>query len=429
MPTQIEDDKSEASSSQRDFQLNGEENKEQQPDKELKAPVSPAKHRRNIILGIVAFAVLLLGGVAWWLYSDTYESTDDAQVDGHLNPIATRVDGTIRAIYVEDNQTVHVGQPILDLDTKDSEVSLAQAQADYDQALAQRNADSPNLPIQQLSNRTDVATADSEVVNAQAALAGAQHDYDSNVAKLRQAEATNEKAQSDLLRYKQLVDKKELAQSDYDQYLASAKSDAANVDASAAALASQGKLIDQRAAQLNEQQSKRTQSLQNAPRQAAIKKADNRMREASLESYGAKLDQAKLNLSYCHVVAPVDGIVLQRSAEVGGRITSGQQLLMIAQTDHPWVVANFKETQLHKMHPGQRVDIKVDALSRSFAGEIEAMAAATGDRASTLPAENATGNYVKVIQRLPVRIRFKDNQAGLDELRAGMSVEPKVHIE
>ena len=153
------------------------------------------------------------------------------------------------------------------------------------------------------------------------------------------------------------------------------------------------------------------------------------MREASLESYGAKLDQAKLNLSYCHVVAPVDGIVLQRSAEVGGRITSGQQLLMIAQTDHPWVVANFKETQLHKMHPGQRVDIKVDALSRSFAGEIEAMAAATGDRASTLPAENATGNYVKVIQRLPVRIRFKDNQAGLDELRAGMSVEPKVHIE
>jgi membrane fusion protein, multidrug efflux system len=136
-----------------------------------------------------------------------------------------------------------------------------------------------------------------------------------------------------------------------------------------------------------------------------------------------------LNLSYCHVVAPVEGIVLQRSAEVGGRITGGQQLLMIAQIDHLWVVANFKETQLGKMHPGQRVDIKVDTLSKSFAGEVEAMAAATGDRASTLPSENATGNYVKVIERLPVRIRFKDNQAGLDELRAGMSVEPKVHIE
>ncbi|NYF88746.1 HlyD family secretion protein [Tunturiibacter empetritectus] len=429
MPTQIEDDKSQASISLGDFEQNGEESKEQKATKEQKAPFDPGKHRRNIILGVVVVAILLIGSIVWWLYSGTYESTDDAQVDGHLNPIAARVDGTIRAVYIEDNQTVHAGQPLLDLDTKDAEVSVAQAQADYDQALEQRSAETPNLPIQQVSNETDVANADSEVVNAEAALAGAQHDYDSDVAKLHQAEATNEKAQSDLHRYKQLVEKRELAQSDYDQYLASAKSDAANVDASAAAAASQGKLIDQRRAQLKEQEAKRTQTLRNAPRQVAIKNADNRMREASLESYGAKLEQAKLNLTYCHVVAPVDGIVLQRSAEVGGRITGGQQLLMIAQIDHPWIVANFKETQLHKMHPGQRVDIKVDALSKSFIGEVEAMAATTGDRASTLPAENATGNYVKVIQRLPVRIRFKDGQDGLDELRAGMSVEPKVHIE
>ena len=392
-------------------------------------PVDPAKHRRNIILGVVVVAVVLVVGVAWWIYSDTYESTDDAQVNNYLNPVAARVDGTILAVYVQDNQTVHAGQPLVDLDTRDAEVSVAQAQADYDQALAQLKAESPNVPIQQTSNQSDVATSVSEVINADAALQGAQHDYDSDVAKLRQAEATNEKAQSDLVRYRQLVDKKELAQSDYDQYLATAKSDAANVAASTAAMASQGKLIEQRRAQLDEQKAKQAATLNNAPRQVAIKHANDSMKEANLKAYAAKLEQAKLNLAYCHVVAPVDGIVLQRSGEVGGRITGGQQLLMIAQIQRPWVIANFKETQLRKMHPGQRVDVKVDALGKSFTGEVEAMAAATGDRASTLPSENATGNYVKVIQRMPIRISFKDGQAGIDELRAGMSVEPKVHIE
>ncbi len=431
MPELIENEKNQnqASSSQDAPQQNGEATKEQDANKEQRTPSDPAKRRRNIILGAGVFALVLVIGAVWWVYSGTYESTDDAQVDGHLNPIAARVDGTVRAVYVEDNQVVHAGQPLVDLDPRDSEVSLAQAQADFDQALAQLNAESPNVPIQQANNQSDLENGDSEVINADAALKGAQHDYDSDVAKLHQAEATNEKAQSDLARYKQLVDKKELAQSEYDQYLATAKSDAANVDASTAMVASQEKVIVQRSAQLNEQKSKRTETLNNAPRQVAIKHANDSMKQANLKAYEAKLEQAKLNLAYCHVVAPVDGIVLQRSAELGGRITGGQQLLMIAQIDHPWVIANFKETQLRKMHPGQRVDIKIDALGKSFTGEVQAMAAATGDRASTLPSENATGNYVKVIQRMPVRIQFKDGQDGLDQLRAGMSVEPKVHLD
>jgi membrane fusion protein (multidrug efflux system) len=259
-------------------------------------------------------------------------------------------------------------------------------------------------------------------------LQAAQHDYDSDVAKLRQTEATNQKSQSDLVRYKQLLDEQELARSDYDQYLSSAKSSAASMDASAAAVASQAKLIEQHRAQLLEQQAKTKEALENAPRQILIKTADASMRKASLESYAAKLEQAKLNLTYCHVVAPVDGIVLQRSAEVGATVTSGQQLLMISQVEDPWVVANFKETQTRRMHPGQRVDVQVDALDKSFQGWVEAMPAATGDRASVLPSENATGNYVKVIQRLPVRIRFTSGQAQLDKLRPGMSVEPKVHL-
>jgi membrane fusion protein, multidrug efflux system len=392
-------------------------------------PPDPARRRRSLLIGAAVVVLLIVGCAVWWVYSSTYETTDDAEVDGHLNPIAARVGGTISAVYVEDNQRVQAGQPLVDLDPKDSQVSLSEAQADYDQAVAQMKAEDPNIPIQQASNRSDVSSAQLEIVNQEAALQAAQHDYDSDVAKLRQAEATNAKSQSDLARYKQLLAEKELAQSDYDQYLSSAESNAASVDASAAAVASQGKLIEQRRAQLLEQQAKTRQTLENAPRQILIKSADVSMRKASLESYAAKLEQAKLNLAYCHVVAPVDGIILQRSGEVGATVTSGQQLMMISQIEDPWVVANFKETQIRKMHPGQRVDIKVDALNKTFDGWVEAMAAATGDRASTLPAENATGNYVKVIQRMPVRIRFKSGQEQLDKLRPGMSVEPKVHLD
>jgi membrane fusion protein (multidrug efflux system) len=392
-------------------------------------PPDPAKHRRNIAIGIVVVLVLVCGGVLWWLHARNYESTDDAQVNGHLNPIAARVGGTITAVYVDDNQTVHAGQPLVDLDTRDAEVSLAQAQADYDQALAQLNAEAPNVPITKTSNRSDVSSADSEVINARAAMEAAQHDYDSDVAKLQQAEATSLKSQNDLVRYKQLVDKNELARSDYDQYLSTAKSNAASVDAAAATAASQAKLIDQRRAQLEEQEAKRHETLDNGPRQVAIKNANTSSKQASLKSSAAKLEQAKLNLAYCHVVAPVDGIILQRSAEIGGRVSDGQQLLMIAQVESPWVIANFKETQIRKMHPGQSVEISVDALSKSFTGTIEDMPAATGDRASVLPSQNATGNYVKVIQRLPVRVIFNSGQAGLEKLRPGMSVEPKVHLD
>ncbi|WP_158792114.1 HlyD family secretion protein [Granulicella sp. L60] len=392
------------------------------------SPPDPKKRARGILIAVVVVLFLLAGCLVWWLHSRNYENTDDAQVDGHLNPIAARVGGTVTAVYAEDNQRVHAGQPLVDLDTKDAEIDLAQAQADYDQALAQLHAESPNVSITEVSNRSDLSTNDAEVLNARAALQAAEHDYDSDIAKLRQAEATNTKSLKDVERYKQLVDKQELAESDYDQYLSTAKSNSANVDATAAAVASQKKLIEQRQAQLLEQQAKQRQTLENNPKQVAIRKANTESRLASLKSYAAKLEQAKLNLSYCHVVAPVDGVVLQRSAELGNRVSAGGQLLMIAQVGDPWVVANFKETQVRRMHPGQSVDITVDALARTFHGYIEDMPAATGDRASVLPSENATGNYVKVIQRLPVRIHFQSGQADLDQLRAGMSVEPKVHL-
>lgn len=395
---------------------------------ERKAPIDPAKRRRGIILTSFIGVLLVAVCIMWWLYSRNYESTDDAQADAHLNPIAARVEGTVRTVYVEDNQSIQAGQTVVDLDTSDFEVKLAQAQADYDQAVAQLRAESPNVPITQTSNSNDINSQQEEVRNADASLAAAMSDYESSVAKLSQAEANNDKSQADLVRYKELLDKQEIASSDYDQYLANAKSQLANVNSATAAAASAQKVIDQRRAQLAQQRSKFTQTSVNAPRQLVIREANMASRKASVNSYKAQLDQARLNVAYCHVVAPVSGIVMQRSAEIGARIGAGTQLLVVAQVDAPWVTANFKETQLRKMHPGQHASVKIDALGESFKGTVEAMPASTGDRASVLPAENATGNYVKVIQRLPVRIRLEKGQQDLNRVRPGMSAEPKVSL-
>jgi len=424
MPTQTEEMPTE--------QMPKEDIKDQRQDQDrthdTNPPADPVKRRRKMF-GIALIALVsIVGCIGWFLYSGTYESTDDAEVDAHLNPIAARVQGTVATVYVEDNQVVQAGQPLVDLDPNDVTVALAQAQANYDQAVAQLKAQNPNVPITQATNASDLASQQAEVQNAEAALSAAKSDYEGAIAKLRQAEATNQKSQSDLVRYKELLDKQEIANSDYDQYLSTARSQEAAVTAAGASADSYGKVIQQREAQLIQQRAKYQQTAANAPRQVEIKNADVASNAAAVESSKAQLDQAKLNLAYCHVVAPVTGIVMQRSAEVGQRIAAGTQLLMVAQVDSPWITANFKETQLRKMHPGQRVTVKVDALDRSFNGTVQSIAASTGDRASVLPSENATGNYVKVVQRLPVRIRLFPNQDGLEKVRPGMSVEPTVHF-
>ncbi len=403
---------------------------EKDPDKkkEEQKPVDPATKRRRIIIGIAVGVVVLVAGIAWWLYSRTYESTDDAQINGHLNAIASRVAGTVKAVYVENDQPVKAGQTLVDLDPSDYEVLVAQARAGYEQAVAQSAAEDPNVPITVTSNRATVDTDVQQVINAEAAIASAQRDYDSNVAKLRQAEANNRKAQSDLVRYKKLVDQGEISLSDYDQYVASAGADEAAVEASRYAAASSQQIVEEKKTSLHQQQTKHSEDNANLPRQVTIHKATVESRKANVDSAKAQLDTALLNLSYCHIVAPVDGIASQRSAEIGGRVSQGQQLIVVVQIDNVWTTANFKETQLRKMHVGQRVSIDVDSLDESFSGEVEYMPAATGDRSSLFPPENATGNYVKIVQRLPVRIRFNPKQRDLDKLRPGMSVEPKVHL-
>jgi membrane fusion protein (multidrug efflux system) len=390
---------------------------------------APAQRKRRFLLVGVVVAIALVTGVLYYLHSQKYEDTDDAEVDAHLAPIAARVDGTVRAVYVEDNTHVKAGQPLVDLDPTDSEVALQQAQAKYDQAVAQQQAQTPNVPLTQISNSTNISTQNDEVVDAKAALAAAEHDYDSASATLRQAQANSAKSQADFARYKALYNQREVSRSDYDNYAAIAAAQAAAVEGDRAALASADKTVEQRKAQMGEQESKLTQNEHNAPHQLAIQQATLRAQAANVESLKANLLQAQLNVKYCHITAPVSGYTTQRSAEVGSRITSGQQLLMISETDDLWVTANFKETQLTRMQVGQRVTIHVDALKRDFNGTVDSMPAITGSRSSVLPPENATGNYVKVVQRMPMRIRFDKGQQDLDQLRPGMSVEPTVHLD
>lgn len=396
---------------------------------EAAAPSSRKPRRGNpFLIGGILFVLLALG-IGWYLYAQGYEDTDDAQVDGHLNPIASRIDGTIKAVYADDNQAVQMGALLVELDPNDDQVALQQSQAQYDQAVAQLSASHPNLPITRLSNQNDLTSQQSEVVAAEATLAAAQHDFDSAVAKLKESQAVNERNQADFARYQTLFDKQEVARADYDQYKATAAAQTQTVASNQAAVASAQKTVEQRRAQLAQQQSKLQQTQSSAPLQVAIREADIKSQQANAEAAQAALAQSRLNLGYTRIAAPVAGVITQRSAEVGARISKGQQLFMIVQTGDLWVTANFKETQLARMHPGQHVRIHVDALRDNFDGTVESMPAVTGSRTSVLPPENATGNYVKVIQRLPVRIRFTNGQKDLDKLRPGMSVEPKVHLD
>ena len=394
-------------------------------------PAEPAAPRRKLNRGVLfgVLLVLIVGAAFWFFLSRGTEETDDAQIDGHLVPIAARIDGTINTVRVDDNQTVKAGDLLVQLDPKDNKVALDQAKAQYDQAVAQVSAASPNLPMTRIANSSDLSSGAAQVAAAEAALAAARQDLAVAGAKLKESQAVNERAQANLQRYQTLFDKHEVSHADYDQYKATADAQVQTVAGNQAAVSSAEQIVSQRQAQLDLEKSKLQQSQSSAPLRLAIRDADIKTQKANAEAAQAAYDKANLNFGYGQIVASVNGVVTQRSAEPGQRVSTGQQLMMIVQTDDLWVTANFKETQLAKMHPGQKVAVAVDALRKTLYGTVESMPAVTGARTSVLPPENATGNYVKVIQRLPVRIRLNPGQQDLDKLRPGMSVEPKVYVE
>lgn len=386
------------------------------------------RHPGRLLLGAIVLVLLAVGGYFLWTYLQSYEDTDDAQVDGHLNPIGPRIAGTVVGVYVENNDMVKPGQLVVDLDPRDYKAALERATGAYQQAVAQLHAENPSVPITITTTQTSISVGQADVDVADKAVAAAQHEYQARLADLRSAEAQNAKAQTDVKRYQPLVDKAEISQQQFDAVIATAKSAAANVDAAGASAEVALRDLDQRRAQLLAAQTRLREAQQNAPRQTAARQATVATREADIVSAKAVLDQAQLNLSYTKIYAPVGGVIANKTVEVGQRLQPGEQMFDISQIDDVWITANFKETQLRRIRPGQSVDVHVDALGVTLPGYVEDMPGATGAVTSLLPPENATGNYVKVVQRLPVRIRLKPNADPYHRLRIGMSVEPKVWL-
>ena len=395
----------------------------------VQTPDDQRKRTRMLASFMVVLVIAAIGGLLYWLHARHYEDTDDAEVDGNLSPIGTRVDGTVVKVYVQNNQMVKVGDPLVELDPRDIQVKLDQAQAQLAQARGQLAGERPNVPITEVENSTEILSAAADVASDEAAVAAAERDKDQAEAQVEQQKAANARAQSDLGRYTILAAKEEISKSDFDQYDSNAKQQAANLQAVQAALLAAARTVDQRKAQLEHAKSQLDQNEKNAAPQLSIRHASVDQQIANLKTAEAQLQQAQLNLSYARIVAPVGGIVMKRFAQIGSRVATGQQLLTISEIGDLWVTANFKETQLLHMRSGQHATIHVDSLDRDFTGSVDTIGGATGSIASTLPAENATGNYVKVVQRIPVRIKLDPNQDGLDMLRPGMSVEPNVHVE
>ncbi len=394
------------------------------------APGGSVRVRRaaKVLILLLLLGAVAAGGYRGWLYLQSFESTDDAQIDGPMTTISPRVAGTVIAVKVSENQAVLPGQTLVELDPRDYAVAVDQAKATLAQAEAQALTGNPNVQITSTSMASGIATTETDVTNAEAAVSAAERDYQADLARLREAESASAKAQADLARYKMLVAKEEVSREEYDQRVALAQSAAAAVDRYRATAASSQKEIQQRQGTVEQARVRLEQARKNAPLEVAIQRAGLSSRVAGALAARAALEQTRLNLEYTKIPAPVGGIVGRKSVEVGMRVQPGQQLMALIPVDDVWVTANFKETQLRYMRPGQKARIHVDTFGRDYDGYVESLPAATGARYSLLPPENATGNFVKVVQRLPVRIRFAAGQDPEHRLRPGMSVEPKVWL-
>jgi len=381
------------------------------PDRARSQQAKKRSVRARVLAGL---AVVALAAFAWWLYARHFEETDDAQIDGDITAVSPRVAGTMVAVHVVDHQQVKQGDLLFELDPTDLEVAVAQARAAVAQAEAAYQAENPSVAITETSNRASVSAAEDEVQNARADLSAAQHE-------LSQAEAQNRLAQLQLQRAKQLLASNTVSQADYDQRVSAADVARANVEAARQRVAQKQSRVDTAETRLRE-------TRQNAPRQLVSREAALQVRKANLGVAQAQLKQAELNLGYAKITAPASGVLGRKSVNVGERVQPGQQLVPLTQTGALWVTANFRETQIELMKPGQKATVHVDAIDRDYNGVVESFAGATGSRYSLLPPENASGNYVKVVQRIPVRIRLDPGQPEMERLRPGMSVEPKVRV-
>lgn len=394
-------------------------------------------------IGLAVGALVLAGAGAWWWSNQDYESTDDAQVDAHMTQIASRVGGTILKVAVTDNQAVEPGTVLLELDPRDYQVAVDKAKAELADAEAAAIAAQSNVPITTASTESGVSSAQSTVDQARQMIEMASKEVEAararltaSQSRLREVEANATRARRDADRLKGLLAKDEVSQQQYDAATAAAEAQAAATDTARAQITEAEAAIrvaESRQAQAQSGEGQARAALRNAqtgPEQVTAMRARASSAQARVEQAKATLAQAELNLQYTVIKAPARGVVSKKSVNAGQVIQPSQPLLSLVQTDEVWITANFKETQLNEMRPGQRVVVDVDAYDgRQFQGKVDSIAAATGARFSLLPPENATGNFVKVVQRVPVKIGLDTGQGDEQLLRPGMSVTATVYTK
>jgi len=375
--------------------------------KSAKAKTYFRQHPRALLGLIVFLVVAAVAGVFLWMYYSVRESTDDAQADGHIYSITSRVPGTITDINFDENDRVSAGQVLAKLDPRDYEVAVQRAQGDLADAQANARAAGTGVPITTTTSTSGVATA-------RANLNAAQKAVDAAAARARESQALYNKAAQDLKRFELLVQKDEISRQQYDAAVASEQAAKATLDASISQVATAQSQVAQAQASLR--------SALTAPQQIEVQQAKAGAANATVQTREAALAQAQLDLSYTTIKAPVNGIVGKRNVQVGQLIQAGQPITSIVDLDNIWVTANFKETQLKNMRVGQSAKLHVDAYDSDLNGRVDSIGGSTGARSSLLPPENATGNYVKVVQRVPVKLVFDKGQDPQKRLRPGMSV-------
>ncbi len=407
-----------------------------------KKPADPRRKRTVRLIVLAVLVVALIAAIPIWAYYSVRESTDDAQVDGHVVPISPRISGTILSVLVNDNQPVRAGQEMVRLDPADYQVAQIQAEANLANASASTTESEVNVPVTNINTRSQVSTSSTQVDEGRAGVASAQQAVNAARARvssanfaLAQAQANSVKSQQDLARYRELVSKDEISKQDYDAAVAAATANAAQVDSAKSAIIEAQHNLDQGIAELGQTRARlatalvqQRQSQEIRPKQVAVSQARFKSAQAQVRQSQANLDQAKLNIGYTVIRAPVDGIVSRKTAEPGMQVSPGQQIMALVPLDDIWITANFKETQLKKMRVGQKVEIEVDTYgsSHKFLGHVDSVAAASGARFSLLPPENATGNFVKVVQRVPVKLVLEPGENRQHLLLPGMSVVPTV---
>jgi membrane fusion protein, multidrug efflux system len=395
--------------------------------------------RVRIIAGVAVLALIVTG--VWWFLTRGRESTDDAQVDAYVTPIASRVGGTVLKVSVQDNQQVEAGAVLVEIDPRDYQVALDRARAELANAEGEATAAQANVPITSTSSSSNVSSARGGLNRAQAGIVEAEQSLEAAKARLatatarkRELEATAAKDTKDVERFKGLLAKDEIPQQQFDSAVSQAESSRAAADSATAQIQEAEAAIRVAESRLSSAHGGQTQaeaelkSAQTAPEQMTIIRARAAAAAARVKQAEANVKQAELNLEYTTVKAPFKGIVSRKSVQQGQVLQPGQPMMTIIPLEQVWITANFKETQLEEMRPGQKVEIDVDAYgSKSFSGKVESIAAATGARFSLLPPENASGNFVKVVQRVPVKIVLDAGQDPNHLLRPGMSVTPTVY--